>query len=379
MAIKAYTGRMGSGKSYEVVTVVILNAIRAGRRIVSNIAGLNIDAMQKHLISEGADESGFGEIVSVDHNQVMDRKFWRTDTSEDSFIQAGVFLVLDEVWRFWNGFAASTPDYVMNFFRMHRHFVHETSGYTCEVVLITQDIYDLGRKVRSVIEETYQMEKLTAIGSVKHYRVDIYAGALKARDTPFRSLQRTYNPDFFVFYQSHSQKKEDGVEAVEVNIDDRGNIFKSKFFRIIIPLAIGILFYSIYHVYGFFQPKEAKKEKEKSEKVTENKPAQSMLPVSVSSAPVPIDAISRMFSSNVKARLAYAGMIGEKRIAKVEFIESDKVIDMYSEGALHALGWRLYFSQGGDAAILSNGRENRIVSIEVRHRLPRIDYKMDQK
>lgn len=32
MSIKAYVGRMGSGKTYEVVSVVILNALRNGRR-----------------------------------------------------------------------------------------------------------------------------------------------------------------------------------------------------------------------------------------------------------------------------------------------------------------------------------------------------------
>jgi zona occludens toxin len=35
MAINAYTGLMGSGKSYEVVSSVILPAVKSGRRVVS--------------------------------------------------------------------------------------------------------------------------------------------------------------------------------------------------------------------------------------------------------------------------------------------------------------------------------------------------------
>ena len=41
MAISAYVGVPGSGKSYEVVKSVILPAIATGRRVVSNVYGLD--------------------------------------------------------------------------------------------------------------------------------------------------------------------------------------------------------------------------------------------------------------------------------------------------------------------------------------------------
>ena len=40
MAISAYVGLPGHGKSYEVVKSVIIPAIASGRRVVSNIYGL---------------------------------------------------------------------------------------------------------------------------------------------------------------------------------------------------------------------------------------------------------------------------------------------------------------------------------------------------
>ena len=40
MAILAYVGIPGSGKSYEVVSSVILEHFKKGRRIVSNIVGV---------------------------------------------------------------------------------------------------------------------------------------------------------------------------------------------------------------------------------------------------------------------------------------------------------------------------------------------------
>lgn len=45
MAITAYIGVPGSGKSYEVVKSVIIPAVASGRRIVSNIYGLNHEAI----------------------------------------------------------------------------------------------------------------------------------------------------------------------------------------------------------------------------------------------------------------------------------------------------------------------------------------------
>ena len=43
MAINAYTGLMGSGKTYEVVSSVVLPALLKGRRVVSNIEGLDYE------------------------------------------------------------------------------------------------------------------------------------------------------------------------------------------------------------------------------------------------------------------------------------------------------------------------------------------------
>jgi zona occludens toxin len=366
---------MGSGKSYEVVTVVILGALKIGRRVVSNIAGLNYDEMCRVLIGQGVDENRLGSIVQVDHEKVTEKGFWLTDQESNTFIQPGDLVVLDEVWRFYDGFSQSVPENVMNFFRMHRHFTHPETGLTCDVALITQDINDLGRKIRPVVEETYYMEKLTALGSVKHYRVDVFAGARKYRDAPFRSIQRAYNPELYCLYQSHSQKSDAGADAQEVNIDDRGNIFKSKFFRVVVPLAVVVFLYSVYTVVGFFRGDGVKK----SPAATVPASASGLPASPVSSSPVSVpslrsassDPISRLLSSG-RARLAFLGELDGRRLAKVDFSNGDAV-EMYSEDELFVLGWRLFFSSDGRTAILSNGTEHHVISVEARHRLPQIN------
>lgn len=280
MAIKLYTGRMGSGKTYEVVTEVVLNGLRRGRRVVSNIAGLNYDEMRRVLEAEGIAPEKIGQLVSIDHSQVLEPSFWRSDGKEggflspssppvDSFIQPGDLVALDEIWRFWDGFARADgdgkkrPAQVMNFFRMHRHFIHAETGVACDVALITQDVLDLSRSVRSVVEETYYMEKLTAVGMSSRYRVDIFQGGKKSRK-PLRSMQRSYNKDLFCLYSSHSQKKDGGAEAVEENIDKRGNLLSGVLFKVILPLALLVGGFGVWVVWGFLHPngKEAPKGKE---------------------------------------------------------------------------------------------------------------------
>lgn len=301
MSIKAYVGRMGSGKTYEVVTGVILGGLRRGRRVVSNIAGLNFEAMQQVLLSEGMAESDIGELIQIDHEKVLDQYFWRSDSEPaaskplpdsnkvwrkvrhftnpedapdsgletfptDYFIQPGDLVALDEIWRFWSGFSTKDDDgkkrpaTVMNFFRMHRHFIHPDTGVACDVALITQDVMDISRQVRAVIEETYYMEKLTAIGSSSRYRVDIFQGGRTNR-RPLRSLQRSYDPQMFPLYSSHSQKKEGGADAIEVNIDKRGNILSGPMFKFILPVGALVFGVAIWSVMGFFKQGQQPKDK----------------------------------------------------------------------------------------------------------------------
>jgi len=268
MSIKAYTGTMGSGKTYEVVSVVILGALSRGRRVVSNIAGLNFEAMRVFLMAQGVPEGVIGQIVPVTHDQVLEPLFWRTDTDAEkgveTFIQPGDVLVLDEIWRFWDGFkprsddgdkVVKRPDRVMNFFRMHRQFPDPVTGMTCEIALITQDVVnDLHRSVKGVVEETYLMEKLVEIGSDTRYRVMIFPKVRVSR-RPQVILQRSYDPKIFPLYKSHSQKKDGDAAPREVSIDKRGNILRGALFKFILPVGVLVFGVAIYSVMNFFSPK----------------------------------------------------------------------------------------------------------------------------
>ncbi len=234
---------MGSGKTYEVVSVVILEALRSGRRVVSNIAGLNADIMRDFLIAQGCENPG--EVVHVDHVAVKKPDFWLTDTGAAAFLQPGDLLALDEVWRFWEGLGPGPrddrrPASVMNFIRMHRQFIHHETGVSCDMVIITQDVSDIHRSVKAVVEQTHLMTKLKMVGRSDKYRIDIFT---KGRTTgkPLRQLFGTYEPEKFAFYKSHAMAVAGGADPRELESDGRGNVLKSKFFKVLIfavPLLV---------------------------------------------------------------------------------------------------------------------------------------------
>lgn len=281
MPIKAYIGDPRQGKTYEVVTVTIFGSLAKGRRVVSNIAGLNREAMLAVFVAGGGNPEHFGELVLVSHDQVREDRFWLCEESRregrETVIQPGDVLALDEVWRFWGGFGlkdddGKRPASVMNFFRMHGHFTHPETGFCCEVAFITQTIGDFHRSTRAVINETYLMTKLTAIGSQSRYRVDIF---LKDKVTrkPLRTLQRSYNPEWFCFYKSHSQRNEGDAEPIEESPDQRGNILKGALFKIVLPIGVLVMLGAVYVVVSFFNPKP--KDSPQAKAGQDNKPAAS--------------------------------------------------------------------------------------------------------
>lgn len=280
MPVKAYIGEPRSGKTYELASVVILQALKQGRRVVSNIAGLNHDAYVELIRAENPDIEKIGDIINLQHDEVLNPDFWITDlTANDERherqLQRGDFLVLDEIWRFWDGFAVKDsegnkkPPQVKNFFRMHGQMPHPKTGFICEIALITQQMDDIHRSVRGIINQTYFTEKLTALGLTKRYRLDIYHKHYVNRK-PLNSFQKEYNSKFFNLYQSHSTKQEGDADAKEVTTDTRGNMLKGKIFIALFALLF-VSGFAFYFLWGFFHPKP--KEGAKNE-VIPNQPVQ---------------------------------------------------------------------------------------------------------
>jgi zona occludens toxin len=256
MALKFYGGTPGAGKSYEVVENVILPGLRAGRRIVTNIAGLQYEAMVEYLCERGADEAKLGTIHKIELTEETAGKLGiiRGDGEDAkldsaSIVQGGDIVVLDEIWRIWEDGKRMHADDV-KFLRMHRHVLNPTTHVSCDVVIIAQDYGDVHRSVRRLVEERYVMTKHIALGMSKRYRVSVFAkGSRKAHV----QYQKKYDPKVFALYKSHSMGTGDGVEK---SVDSRGNILKGAMFTIVLPLALIVGGAGIWGVYHFLNPKQ---------------------------------------------------------------------------------------------------------------------------
>ena len=246
MAVTAYVGEPGSGKTYEVVTEVVLPALREGRRVVSNIRGLQYDEMKAYLVVDcGVPEASLGELHLVDVENPGKPNFFYTESNTDSVVRPGDLVVLDECWR-WFGKGMVINKAMFEFFRMHRQYVN-AKGVSCDVVLISQSIQDIDRKVLVVIEKHFRMEKYKAFGTKKRYSVEMFNGYKVSGNARVRLLVRKYNARFFPFYSSYAGKGGD-----EREVDKRFNIWKSPFFLIGMPCALAVAGLGLWGTLRFF-------------------------------------------------------------------------------------------------------------------------------
>lgn len=270
MAIKVATGLQGHGKTYETVVHAICPAIDQGRRVVTNVAGLNYEKILAHVRpapdpqggpvapATGEAVSVPGVIVTVTRKQIEAEDFFprldefgHYDPTFESVVLPGDLVVLDEAWAIW-GDAKSVKPYHMAWLREHRHFTHPETGVASDLVLITQDIGDLARSVLRVVEMTTLCYKPKEIGITSAYVVDLYQGAKLHKTKRISTHRYFYKKSVFELYRSYSGKK-----ANEVGVDGRQNMLAGAAFRMRIGVAFLVIAGSVFWGWRFFHPAAA--------------------------------------------------------------------------------------------------------------------------
>lgn len=254
MAINAYCGVMGSGKSYEVVSGPLLDAVAAGRRVVTNIDGVDQDAIHDYLHERrGVPDGRLGAIVHVRTDDMLRDGFFPVEvegpdgaTVTPGFVLPGDLLVVDEAWKLWATDKKITKEH-MAFFRMHRHFVHADTGVACDVVLMIQSIADLHRSIKAVIELSFRMVKLKSVGMSKGYRVEMYETYKQTVATKTGTFVRRYRPEIFPLYKSYA-----GQGGNESTVDRRQNVLarKSLWVGAVVVVLVGAV--GLWFAWGFF-------------------------------------------------------------------------------------------------------------------------------
>lgn len=247
MPINAYTGLMGSGKSFECVVSVIVPAVAKGRRVVTNVDGIDSDAIrayvhEKHNISF----DDLGEVVHCSNDDVFKPDFFPHGQPIDTFCLPGDLICIDEAWRFWGSDSKPCNEHRI-FFREHRHYAHAETGVTCDLVLMVQDISDLHRILKTVVELSFRTTKIKSLGLNKIYRVEMWEGWKQTAKARVDVRNKKYDPEIFPLYSSYS-----GGHGKEVQVDDRQNVLKNPKVWVFLLLIIFGGFGSFWGVIHFF-------------------------------------------------------------------------------------------------------------------------------
>lgn len=250
MPINAYTGLMGSGKSFECVRSVIVPAIAKGRRVVTNVEGIDSDAIRAFVHEkQGLDLDKLGHVVHCKNEEVFSDTFFPYGEPVDTLCRGGDLICIDEAWRFW-GTDSKIPKNHRVFFREHRHYVDEASKVSCDLVLMVQDIGDLHRILKAVVELSFRTTKIKSLGLSKVYRVEMWEGWKQTLRARVAVQNKKYDPEIFPLYQSYS-----GGSGKELTVDDRQNILTNPKLWAMGAGVIACAAVSIYGVVHFFGQK----------------------------------------------------------------------------------------------------------------------------
>jgi len=159
----------------------------------------------------------------------------------------GPLFVIDEM-HLSAGREASKE--LLEYFSMHGHYGHD-------ILCLTQSARKLNRDLKDMIEICWRTVKQSAYGKDDSYWQKTHHGVDNIRD-PINTEERSYDPEYFPYYQSHTQSKGSVIEAVASDVKAAFNPY-SKWSRRL--LIFGVL-YMLYFIYGIFVDDEPVKAKE---------------------------------------------------------------------------------------------------------------------
>lgn len=220
-------GAPGGGKSYEAVVYHVMNALRKGRKVITNLP-LNLEYIE-------ALEPGASDLVELKHPTKDNPIPFRTKTDygdEWRHLETGIgpLYVIDEAHKaFGKGIALRE---VEEWFAEHRH-------EKADVLVLTQSYGKISRPIVDLVQIVYRVRKAVALGTTKHYIRKVQDGI---RGEELSATIRKYEKKYFPLYQSHTQTDSQGEEAGTV---DAPNIwtkwpFVGAALMLIIAIYLGI-------------------------------------------------------------------------------------------------------------------------------------------
>lgn len=229
MSIQVFTGAVGSGKTYHIVNDVIIPHLRdpltSARKIIHNVRLKPRVIETEYFFPFSLNE----KVFQFTNDQIM------SAVSDMEKIQ-GALIIIDEFQLIWPSSKGMTNPKHLEFFTTHRH-------YMIDIIIGTQDLDNIVKQVRNLVEVENHFKALKHIGMTSGYVVEAYFN--KSRKPDLR-LNRRYDPEKFKFYQSHATS---ALQAGHKEVRVRPATHALKYYVAMLVIA-GILiiggFYRIY-------------------------------------------------------------------------------------------------------------------------------------
>lgn len=220
--INGLEGIPGSGKSYEAVVYHVLEALKKGRKVITNLPlqvamFAAIDPSYTDLVevlvkprpilgkwdAAAVDDKGNGQAYTLFENGRTEQPAasvsvfghvwdylsdWKhPDTGQ------GPLFVIDECHVPIPQMGTDTQ--VVEWFKLHRHF-------NADVLLMTQSFRDMNQPIARLIAMLIKVRKADVLGKKNEYIRKVHAGY---RGAVISDESRPYKPQFFPLYKSHTQ------------------------------------------------------------------------------------------------------------------------------------------------------------------------------
>lgn len=226
--INGLEGIPGSGKSYEAVAFHVLPALRSGRRVITNLP-LNIDAF-------AAIDPAWRDLLEVrtrpaprlgDWNaaNIAEQEAFQVWADRDPEPQPESVSTFGTVWDYHSTWSSErgqgplfvidechvalpkvgTPDHVVQWFKLHRH-------YNADVLLMTQSFRDINQPIAQLIATLIRCRKADILGKSGSYIRKVHAGY---RGALIQSDERKYEAQYFGLYRSNTQSAGSSESAVQ--------------------------------------------------------------------------------------------------------------------------------------------------------------------
>ncbi|WP_255992071.1 zonular occludens toxin family protein [Chitinolyticbacter albus] len=226
-----HEGLPRSGKSYEAMVNQVLPAIKSGRKVYSNIKGMN--------------HAKIAAVLEMDENQVQELLFqveWEKTTEINTFVTNDSLVVIDEVQDFWPTRAAKRmANDVQQWFTQHGHL-------GLDIVCCGQDIRDVDPIIRRRVDQKIVFRKQDALGRASKYSWVNHKATASEKFEPISKGVGKYDEKYFGVYQSHRPE----TTNKETKHDDRSILWKTPGFKYGLPAAAIAAILAANFLFGFF-------------------------------------------------------------------------------------------------------------------------------